>query len=311
MTPLAPLAELAGPLKNKLFGLQLTEITTAEWIAVAQEYGMRVGLVLIVIYLAFSVAGWSSSVVQKSLARLRFDATLTKFLAKFARWSVLLFAGLCCLSYFGVEVASFAAIIGAAGLAVGLAFQGTLSNFAAGAMLLIFRPFRVGDLVNVAGYLGKVDEIELFTTSIDTLDNRRIIIPNSAVFGAVIENVTHNHNRRVDVPVGVSYRAEIDATRSALASALVAIPGALREPSPEVVLAGLGSSSVDWMVHVWAPTSEYRQVKQETVRAVKLALDRAGIEIPFPQMDLHLRTVPGEPAKDLLSGDKPGRRWAA
>ncbi|MEM6798224.1 MAG: mechanosensitive ion channel domain-containing protein [Planctomycetota bacterium] len=268
-----------------------------EWKAFAlkygAEYGMRIALALIILVIAWTLAGWAGSLVDSSLRRLKFDVTLTKFLSRLTRWLVLLLAGLMCLSYFGVETTSFAAVIGAAGLAVGLAFQGTLSNFAAGAMLLLFRPFKVGDAVNVAGQLGIVDEISVFTTTMDTFDNRRIIIPNGEVFGAVIENITHHPIRRVDGDVGVGYAADIDRTRAVLDEVAAAVPGTVSDKEPAVILLGLGASSVDWSVRVWAPTGDYLTVKQALLREIKVRLDAAGIEIPFPQMDVHVSQSAG------------------
>ncbi|TWT88574.1 Small-conductance mechanosensitive channel [Pseudobythopirellula maris] len=283
---------------EKIADFDLTALSGAEWQAVLYSYGlyygMRIALVLIILFFAMTVAGWASAAVRSSLTRLKFDPTLTKFLAKLARWGILGLAALSCLSYFGVETTSFAAVIGAAGLAIGLAFQGTLSSFAAGAMLLIFRPFKVGDVVNIAGQLGKVDEVELFTTAIDTFDNRRIILPNSEVFGQVIENITFHPLRRIDVEVGAAYDADIDATRAALTSAAAAVEGTVTNPEPAIVLVGLGASSVDWSVRVWGPTGDYLAIKQELIRSVKMSLDAAGIGIPFPQMDVHFLTEGGE-----------------
>lgn len=264
------------------------DLTTSEWVSLAEYYGMRVALVLVLLTLAWTLAGWFSSLIATSLRRLKFDETLTRFIAKFAWWGIVLLAALACMSKFGIETTSFAAVIGAAGLAIGLAFQGTLSNFAAGAMLLVFRPYKVGDVVNIAGNLGKVDEIELFTTTIDTFDNRRIIIPNSSIYGSVIENITFHRQRRIDVDVGVSYAADIDETRRVLTEAAYAAEGGMTEPEPAIVLLGLGASSVDWSVRVWGPTSEYLDIKQNLIREVKMRLDTANIEIPFPQMDVHL-----------------------
>ncbi|MEM6330908.1 MAG: mechanosensitive ion channel domain-containing protein [Planctomycetota bacterium] len=276
-------------------GLRLGEIDGAEAYALWTEYGvnyaMKIALVLIILTIAWTLAGWAGALVDRSLRRLKFDTTLTKFLARLARWLVLLLAGLMCLSYFGVETTSFAAVIGAAGLAVGLAFQGTLSNFAAGAMLLLFRPFKVGDAVNVAGQLGLIDEISVFTTTLDTFDNRRIIIPNGEVFGSVIENITHHPIRRVDGDVGVGYAADVDRTRAVLEEVAAAVPGTVGDKEPAVVLLGLGGSSVDWSVRVWAPTGDYLAVKQALLREIKVRLDAAGIEIPFPQMDVHVRNA--------------------
>jgi small conductance mechanosensitive channel len=143
-------------------------------------------------------------------------------------------------------------------------------------------------VINVAGQLGTVNEIELFTTTIDTFDNRRIIIPNSAIFGSVIENISHHPRRRADVDVGVDYSADIDRTREVLERAAASVEGVLEDPAPAVILLGLGASSVDWSVRVWANSDKFGAVKQATTRAVKMALDEAGIGIPFPQMDVHL-----------------------
>ncbi len=280
-------------LTDLIFAGQWNALLPSDWTFLAMQYGMRVALVLVILFVALTAAGWISSAVHTSLRKMKFDATLSKFIAKLARWGVLMLAGLSCLGYFGVETTSFAAVLGAAGFAVGLAFQGTLSNFAAGAMLLLFRPFKVGDVVNLNGQLGKVDEIELFTTTLDTFDNRRIILPNSDVFGSTIENITYHPLRRVDVEVGAAYDADIDTTRTALERAITNTQGVLTNPEPAVVLLSLGASSVDWSVRAWAPTGDYATVKQALLRSVKNSLDDEGIGIPFPQMDIHIQQ-PGE-----------------
>jgi small conductance mechanosensitive channel len=222
------------------------------------------------------------------MAKAKIDETLTRFLGNLIRWLVILLAVLACLGVFGVQTTSFAAVLAAAGFAVGLAFQGTLSNFAAGIMLLVFRPFNVGDVVKTGGETGKVFSIQLFTVVLDTFDNRRITIPNSSVFGATIENITHHPIRRADVDVGVDYAADVDRTREILTAAAKSVEGGLEDPEPAVILLGLGASSVDWSVRVWANRDDFGSVKQATIRAVKRALDEAGIGIPFPQMDVHL-----------------------
>lgn len=256
-----------------------------------ETYGLPAILVLIIFFIGFMVAGWASKSTLDACNKAKLDLTLGKFLSRMAKWVVLLITGLFILSKFKIETASFAVILGAAGLAIGLAFQGTLSNFASGIMLLIFRPYKVGDVVNVAGQTGKIDELELFTTVMDTPDNRRIIVPNSAIFGSVIENITHHKTRRVDVVVGVEYSADIDKTREVLIAASKSIENVLQEPASAIVLTGLGASSVDWVVRVWANTSDYWAVKEALTRAVKMHLDDANIGIPFPQMDIHLDKV--------------------
>ncbi len=245
-------------------------------------YATRIVGVILILFAAFVLAGWARSMLVAKLTKVNFDATLTKFVGSMARWAIILFALLGCLGLFGVETTSFAAVIGGASLAIGLAFQGSLSNVAAGVMLLVFRPYKVGDVINVGGKLGKVDTIDLFMTTLDTPDNRRIIVPNGQVFGATIENVTYHPRRRVDVVVGVDYDVDIDTTREILLKAVDEIE--LRIPDTEVVafLAGLGGSSVDWQLRFWAPTPDYATAMQQGIRAVKRALDAADIGIPYP-----------------------------
>lgn len=262
-----------------------------EWSYIGVYYGARALFVIILWTLAWTLSSWSSSAVRLALARVKFDETLSIFLAKMLRWAILLLVGMTCLSYFGVETTGFAAVIGAAGLAIGLAFQGTLSNFAAGAMLLIFRPYKVGDEVNIAGHTGTVREIELFTTDIDTPDNRRITVPNGSIFGSVIENITHNPVRRFSVDVGAAYSADVDATRAALERAIKTATMLVPVPASAVVLVNLGASSVNWVVNCWTKRETYGDAKQQVIRAVKMELDRSGIGIPFPQLDIHLESV--------------------
>ena len=281
---------------DELFTLQFSQMSRAEWEYAAYQLGLRAVYVLVLLTLAWTLSSWAASIVRAALTRVKFDETLTLFMSTLVRWTILLLAALSCLSYFGVQTTSFAALIGAAGLAIGLAFQGTLSNFAAGAMLLIFRPYKVGDMVNVASYTGKVAEIELFTTAIDTTDNRRIIVPNSSIFGAVIENITYHAVRRADVAVGTAYSADLDQTRAILDRAVRSVALVVPAPAPEIVLTDLGASSVNWQVRGWAKRESFGEAKQAISRAVKLALDDAGISIPFPQFDIHIDPLAAEPA---------------
>jgi small conductance mechanosensitive channel len=287
-TPLQPgTVEWQDQALREFRAMDFGQLNHDEWVYVGCQYGLRALLVVVLMTLAWTLSSWASSLVRVGLSRVKFDETLTLFLAKLVRYVILLLVALSCLGYFGIQTTGFAAIIGAAGLAIGLAFQGTLSNFAAGAMLLIFRPYKVGDTVNVAGYLGKVGEIELFTTTIDTNDRRRVIIPNSSIFGAVIENITYHSVRRADVAVGTAYSADIDQTRAALERAVRSVPTVVADPAPEVTLVELGASSVNWSVRGFARRDQFGDAKQALIRAVKLELDRSGISIPFPQMDIH------------------------
>lgn len=251
-------------------------------------WGVKVVMVFVALFAAWIVAGAVRRGMLRSFERVSFDATLARFFGNMVRYAILVATGLGCLGAFGIETASFAAVIAAGGLAVGLAFQGTLSNFAAGVMLLAFRPFKVGDFVNLGGTLGTVQEIELFTIELTTLDNRRIIVPNSAVFGSVIENFTAHDTRRVDVPVGTDYGADLEKVRAVLEGVPAKVPGALAEPAPQIFLAALGGSSIDWQLRIWSKTEDYWDVHQAIILQTKKALDAAGVGIPFPQTDVHL-----------------------
>src|SRR5262245_42063299 len=207
------------------------------------EHGLAALGALAVLVAGWVLSRWAKQLVRKALERAKFDVTLTKFLSGLTRYIVLILAGISCLAAFGVNITTFAAVLGAGGLAIGLGFQGALSNLAAGLMLLVTRPFKVGDAVVVDGFTGTVDEMELFSTRLNTLDNRHIIMPNSSIFGKVIENATYNATRRVEVLVGVSYEADIDQTRAVLERAMSGVPGVLPDPAPAVALNGLLPSS--------------------------------------------------------------------
>ena len=244
--------------------------------------------VIAVVIAALIVASIVGRIVRRILERVKVDATLSRFFGQIARWGVLIAAGILCLEYYDIETTSFAAILAALTLAIGLAFQGSLGNLASGLMLLIFRPFKVGDVVKIGGELGKVEQIDLFTTLLDTFDNRRIILPNGTVFGATIENITHHPTRRVDIAVGVEYSADIDKTREVLTKAADSVAMKLTDPAPQIILLSLGNSSIDWQVRVWCKTEDFWGVWEAATRAVKNGLADANISIPFPQMDVHL-----------------------
>lgn len=266
--------------------------SSEEWEQLVLLLLVRVGLpilgVLVVLIVSLFVAKSLRRAAEGALVRAKVELTLAKFMARVASWLFLALVVLTILSTVGVNITSLAALVGAAGLAVGLAVQGALTNLSAGVMLLIFRPYRIGDVVRLDGELGTVHDIELFTTKIDTPDNRRIILPNSRIYGNKIENLTRNTSRRVDVTVGVSYTADVDATRAAIQAAILRIPERLEERAPAVILKSLGDSAVEWEVQVWSAPSAAGRVRHETIRAIKQALDEAGISIPFPQRDVQL-----------------------
>ena len=234
---------------------------------------------------------WVSGPISK-----RVDPTIGSFFGKLVFYAIMVSTLLGVLGKMGISVAGFAAVLAALGFAIGLAFQGTLSNFAAGLMLLMFRPFKVGDMVATAGITAKVAEIDLFTTKFDTFDNRRIIVPNGDIFGSTIENVTFHRHRRADLPVGTAYSADLDQTRAVLTAAVESVEGWVQGDGRgyQVFLKDLGDSSISWVVRVWYPTSEFWPKREALVRAVKNQLDEAGIGIPFPQREVWVRKVDGE-----------------
>ena len=251
-------------------------------------WGMKILGALVGLFVAWIVAGSVGRMTRRAAERRNLDATLSRFFASMVRNLVLVAAVIAILGVFGIETSSFAAIIGAAGLAVGLAFQGTLGNFASGVMLLVFRPFKIGDAVEGGGVFGVVEEIELFTTTIKTLDNQKVIVPNGKIAGDTIKNVGAYDTRRVDIDVGCDYGASVDDCRKALEESLSLVEKKLDDPAPQIFLASLGASSVDWQVRVWCKTEDYWDVYQSTIRAIHMKLGERGIGIPFPQMDVHL-----------------------
>lgn len=242
---------------------------------------------LLLLFAAWIVAKWLGNRVSKTVG-LKLDKTIANFMGSLVKYGILSMAILGCLRIFGIETTSFVALIGAAGLAIGLALQGTLTNFSSGVMLLLFRPFKVGDVISAGGVTAKVFEIGMFTTQLDTADNRRLIVPNGDIYGSSIENITFHPTRRVDVSVGTEYSANIGETRGILLKAVSSLEGVLADPAPVAMLTELGGSSIDWSVRVWANTEDYWAVRERVTQSVKDTLDEAGIGIPFPQMNVHL-----------------------
>lgn len=251
--------------------------------------GRIIGAILLT-WVGFKVAAVLSSAISKGIRRSKLDETLGHFLAKLGKWATISLFLILSAGIVGIQTASFAALIAALGLALGLSLQGTLSNFSSGVMLLVFRPFSVGQFIKVGGESGTVKEIGIFSTELDTVDNRRIIIPNSSVFGNKIENVSYHSLRRVDITVGTAYEASTDKTMEVLLQATKRVQNILREEqhTPSVTLTELNASSVDWSVRVWVEASNFWTVKHDLLKALKASLDEAKISIPYPQLSVHL-----------------------
>ena len=251
-------------------------------------WGLRVVGAIAVLIIGRAVARRIRKTFTAVLTRREVDATLVPFLSGLLYSLAMAFVVIAVLGLFGIPTASFVAILGAAGLAVGLAMQGTLSNFAAGVMLLVFRPFRVGDLVETAGATGRVVEIGIFTTELDTMDNVRVVIPNSEAFGGVIKNYDGNPTRRIDLVMGVGYDDDLQVAQKTIMDTVTSCPGVLADPAPVVAIHELADSSVNFVVRPWCATEDYWDVRWEVTGRVKHALEAAGCSIPFPQRDVHL-----------------------
>jgi len=267
---------------------------TADTLTLVADYLLSAIAFIVILVVGRYLAKWVRDLIRGSLDKPRVDRTLTKFAGNFAYYAIFIFALFIALEEVGVETASFVAVMAAAGFAIGLALQGTLANFAAGVMLLIFRPFSVGDYVEVAGETGFVRDIQLFFTRMTTRENRLVIIPNGDIFGATIENIFAHDEIRIDCDVGTDYPADIDETREILLEAARQVDGRIEEKGEQAALVELGGSSINWQVRIWATPDDYFRLKQELTRQVKYHLDEAGIGIPYPQMDVHLDKLNGE-----------------
>ncbi|MFW7378457.1 MAG: mechanosensitive ion channel family protein [Oligoflexus sp.] len=265
----------------------LTVLITPERMSLLYSFGLKVLGSLLILLAALFFSRWIENFLNRSFNRSKLDPMLARFFSNISRWLILVLAVITCLGVFGIQTASFAAVLASISLAIGLSLQGSLSNFAAGVMLLIFRPFKVGDFIRTSGESGTVFQIDLLTTTMDTPDNRRIILPNSKVFGSNIENVTFHSERRIDLDVGTDYSADIDRVRAVLEEAVQELPDLISARHSQIVLQGLGASSIDWQIRIWCKREDFLKVRQACIRMVKYKLDAANINIPFPQMDVH------------------------
>ncbi|WCL54673.1 mechanosensitive ion channel family protein [Gimibacter soli] len=256
-------------------------------VLLATTYGLSVLGAVVILIIGFWLAGRARHLTTKALGRTgKIDETVSEFLGSLVKYVVIGVTIIAVLGQFGVETTSLVAVFGAAGLAVGLALQGTLSNVAAGVMLLIFRPFRVGHYIEVAGLAGTAKGITLFTTELDTPDNIRVTVPNGMIWGAAIRNFGYHETRRVDMTFGIGYGMDVGKAFEAIRGVIEKDARILKDPEPLLVVGNLGASSVDLIVRVWTQGTEYWNVKFDMTRAVKEAFDSNGIEIPFPHQVL-------------------------
>jgi len=259
------------------------------------ELGAHFGLKLITALAIFVIGRWVarrlSRLLEKGMEKAGTDATLIVFLHNIVYVGLLVFVILAAVGQLGVQTTSFLAVLGAAGLAVGLALQGSLANFAAGVLIIIFRPFKVGDFIEAGGVAGAVKAISIFTTTLHTPDNKVIIVPNAQVNSGTITNYSANDTRRVDMVMGVSYGDDLDKVRSVIKEVLDADERVLKDPAPLIAVLALADSSVNFAVRPWAKATDYWGVFFDVQERVKKRFDQEGISIPFPQQDVHIHQV--------------------
>ncbi|HVS18855.1 MAG TPA: mechanosensitive ion channel domain-containing protein [Planctomycetota bacterium] len=254
-------------------------------------YGMKVVAAVAILGAGWFVVGIVTGGVRKALSKSKIDVTLQRFLCNVTRMLLLTFVVVAAIAQLGVQTASLVAVIGAAGFAIGFALQGSLSNFAAGVMIMFFRPFKAGDVVEAAGEMGKVHEVGIFNTIILTFDNKRVIVANASVTGANITNYSAMDTRRVDLKFGISYGDDMKKAKDLIHKVLAKDARVLKDPAPTIVVGELGDSSVNILCRPWVKTADYWGVYWDTLEAVKESFDANGITIPFPQRDVHMHQV--------------------
>jgi small conductance mechanosensitive channel len=252
------------------------------------EWGMKIIAALLVLVIGMFVAKLIRKGIVKLMERAKVDHTLISFVASLAQVGLQAFVVIAALEKLNVKTASFIAVLGAAGLAIGLALQGSLANFASGVLMIIFKPFKLGDVVEAGGVLGTVKEIGIFTTHVDTLDNKKTIVPNAKLMSDNITNYSANDTRRVDLAAGISYSCDIDKARAAIKSVLDEVSGILETPAPSITVSEMADSSVNFAVRPWCKPADYWGVYFGVTEGIKKKFDAEGITIPFPQRDVHI-----------------------
>lgn len=255
------------------------------------QYGVNIISAVLILFIGNIIVKTIANSVARVLEKKQMDKAVVEFIHGLVRYLLFIIVLIAALGRVGVQTASVVAVIGAAGLAVGLALQGSLSNFAAGVLIVAFRPFKSGDYVEIGGVAGSVEAIQIFQTVLKTPDNKMVVVPNSGVIGGAITNYSRHETRRVDLMIGVSYSADLKQTKQVIRSVLEKDERILKNPGIQIGVLALADSSVNFVVRPWCKTSDYWDVYFDSTQAIKEALDEAGIEIPFPQMDVHLNKV--------------------
>jgi len=251
-------------------------------------FGLKLIVALVIFYVGRIVARLLTKALRKLMQKQEVDLILETFVCNLVYWVVMLFVIIAAINHVGIETTSLIAVMGAAGLAIGLALQGSLSNFAAGVLIVIFRPYRVGDFVEAAGISGAVLEVQILTTVLKTGDNKQIIVPNSQIMGSIITNYSANDTRRVDMTIGVSYDDDLDKVRKTIQELIDADERILKDPECLIAVSALADSSVNFFVRPWVKSGDYWGVTFDLTEAIKKRFDQEGISFPFPQQDVHL-----------------------
>ena len=251
-------------------------------------FGINIAMAIVIYIIGKIIVGIMVNVFGKVMAKSKYDDMLIDFLQSIISAVLMLFVIIAALDQLGVDTTSLAAILAAAGLAIGLSLQSSLGNFAAGVMLLIFRPFKAGDFVDAGGASGTVKSIGIFTTMMTTPDNKEVIVPNGSIYRDNIINYSAKDTRRVDMVFGIGYDDDLKKAKSILEEMVAADPRVLADPPPKVAVSELGDNSVNFVVRPWAASSDYWGLKFDLTEAVKLRFDAEGISIPYPQMDVHI-----------------------
>ncbi len=254
-------------------------------------YGPSLVAAVLILVVGWIAARIASRVTRRLLTRANVDPTLVAFVTSLTYVGMMAFVVIAAVGKLGVQTASFVAVIAAAGLAIGFALQGSLSNFAAGVMLILFRPFKVGDRVDAGGAAGVIVEVQMFATVFRTGDNRRIIVPNSTITGGSITNYSANDTRRIDMVFGIGYGDDISLAKQIIREILDAEERVLKDPEPQIAVSELADSTVNLFVRPWVKTADYGGVRSDVTERVKLAFDARGVSIPFPQRDVHVHQV--------------------
>ncbi len=255
---------------------------------VAISFGGKLLVALIIFYVGRIVAKMLVKGIHKIMRAQEVDQILETFVCNLAYWMVMVFVIIAAISQIGVQTTSLIAVMGAAGLAIGLALQGSLSNFAAGVLIVVFRPYRMGDFVEVAGISGSVVQVQILSTILKTGDNKQIVVPNAQIMNSIITNYSANNTRRVDMIIGVSYDDNLDKVRDTLRELVNADSRIMQDPECLIAVAELADSSVNFFVRPWVASSDYWAVKFDLTESIKKRFDQDGISFPFPQRDVHL-----------------------